>query len=103
MAGTSRGCEEFGVAPRQVTTPIRTELEQAFELAVFEGLNDFGDVLGAFAGTHEERVGRFDDDEIFDTDGSDEFAGAPEKIAGGVEGKGSAGGNVVAGLGGEEV
>ena len=32
-----------------------------------EPLYDFGDVLGAFAGADEQRVGRFDDDQVVNT------------------------------------
>src|SRR5215468_5437212 len=103
MAGTSRGCEEFGVAAGQIPTPVRTELEQAPAVCVFKGFDDFGDVLGAVAGTDEKGVGSLDDDEVFDADSGDEFARAPKKIAGSVEGEGSIGRNVVAGLRGEEI
>ena len=48
-------------------------------------LDEFGDVLGAIAGADEDGVGRFDDDEVFDADGRDEFRGTPEEISEGVK------------------
>ena len=65
---------------------------------VLEVLDDASDVLGAVAGTEEQGVVGFDEDEVVDTDGSDEFRGAPEIVAFGIEGEDRAGGNVGAGL-----
>ena len=42
-------------------------------------------LLGAVAGANEEGVGSFNDHEALDADGRDEFAGAPEEIAFGVD------------------
>src|SRR6266850_909740 len=60
-------------------------LQKILELLRLQEFNEFGDVLGAVAGDDEERVGGFDDDEVVDTDGGDEFRGAVEEIAGRVE------------------
>src|SRR5579859_2118531 len=77
-------------------------LEQVFALLRFEVFDDFGDVLSAVAGNDEERVGGFDDNEIIDADGGDEFRRAVEQIAGGVERVAFASENIFAGFFGEQ-
>src|SRR5882724_3384242 len=77
-------------------------LQKILELLRLQEFNEFGDVLGAVAGDDEERVGGFDDDEVVDTDGGDEFRGAVEEIAGRVERVAGADENIFSGLLGEE-
>ncbi len=77
-------------------------LEQVFALLLFQIFHDFGDVLGAIARADKESVRRFDDDEVVDADGSDEFRWAPEEVARGVKHVARAGENVFAVFLGEE-
>jgi hypothetical protein len=61
---------------------------------LFEEFDGLGDVLGVVAGAEEDGVAGFDEDEVADADGSDEFFGSPEKIAGGIGGETGTGGGV---------
>src|SRR5271157_5877427 len=77
--------------------------EQLAELPGLEPAHDLADILGAVARAEKQRVGGFDHDEIADADSGDEFPGAPEEIPRRIEREMPAGGNVFAGICGQQL
>ena len=52
-------------------------LEQCLQFALLQRFDDFTHVLRAIARANQERVRRFDDHQIANSDGGDKFARAP--------------------------
>src|SRR5277367_6798373 len=102
MDGVCRGGDigmKIGDATGSARFYEQWALEEGFEFLLLEPFHDFGYVLGAAAGAEEEGVVGFDQDQVMDAEGGNEFFGGPEKIARGVGGESGAGGKVSAGFG----
>src|ERR1700723_3387354 len=78
---------------------VKRGLKQGFLFFLFEPFDDLGDVLGATARAEEDGVVGFDQNQIADAEGGDEFLRGPEKIPGGIKSEGWAGGEISARLG----
>src|SRR6516162_3155365 len=59
---------------------LRKRLQEPRQLAAFERFNDLPDILGALAGTDQERVCGFHHHQITDSDGGDKLVRAPQEI-----------------------
>src|ERR1700719_3302264 len=78
------------------------ELEQFLQAMLLEPFHHAPDVLSAFAGTDQQRVGGFHDDEIGNSYRGNELRRTGDEVSRSVEGEHTASGNIGSGAFGQE-
>src|SRR5208337_2025103 len=73
-------------------------LEELLSLLVFQGPDDFADVLSLLPRTNEQRIRRINHHKVTHADGRDEFIRTPQEIALGIDGMTFTCKNILAGM-----